>query len=75
MFEIRILMLVAGLLLSAELGGLIASRRGRPSGDGYLLGLFLGPLGLLIAARLPARATGADRPPKRSRRGRPRGGR
>lgn len=42
------------LLAWPPLGGWVAAQKGRPIGEGVLLGLLFGPIGVLIAALLPA---------------------
>jgi hypothetical protein len=41
----------------AALGGAIAERKRRDSVEGYLLGLLLGPIGVIVAGALPGRRT------------------
>ncbi len=38
----------------AAIGGVIAHQKKRRPGEGLVLGLFLGPIGVLVEARLPA---------------------
>ncbi len=50
---------VAVVAVSMSLFGLwIASQKGRAPTEGLVLGLFFGPLGVLVEALLPARETG-----------------
>src|ERR1017187_1721147 len=46
-----LLVLVAGCLISGAIGAAIGSNKGR-GGEGFALGLFLGPIGWIIAALL-----------------------
>jgi len=50
---------VAGLLFGL-INAYIASAKGRGSGEGFLLGAFLGPFGLLIEVLLPTITRRAD---------------
>ena len=49
--------LIAVLVISAFgwLGGWVAKQHGRDESEGRLLGAFLGPMGVLIEALLPAK--------------------
>lgn len=42
-----------GLLISGVIGSWIARQRGRKPGEGFCLGFFLGPIGLIVEGLLP----------------------
>ena len=44
-----------GLLLMSSFAQWVASQKGRSAGEGFVLGLLFGPLGVLVEALLPAR--------------------
>lgn len=48
------------LVVSAALAGLIAFWKGRSPAEGILLGLYLGPLGLLVERLVPERLNQAE---------------
>jgi hypothetical protein len=65
--------LAAGLIVAVVFGGLgawVATQKDRGQGEGFILGLLFGPLGVLIEALLPAGASGrtpASSPPSSRR--------
>jgi uncharacterized membrane protein YeaQ/YmgE (transglycosylase-associated protein family) len=52
------LAVVIGIVIFGLLGGWVAGEKHRHEGEGFLLGFFLGPYGVLIEALLPTLAQG-----------------
>lgn len=61
--EYLALAFMAYAVIFGALGSYIADQKGRSTVEGTLFGVFLGPIGLLIVAALPAQAVERQRQP------------
>lgn len=56
-----VVLLVMGWVVMGFVGMFVSEAKGRGSGEGFLLGCLLGPLGVLVAALLPTKSTRESR--------------